>query len=218
MQSARLRSKRDERNGQTMETYIVRQPILNAQHKIEAYELVYQQDSSALYNQQDCTAANVVVNFFSAEDADGFLDGKDAYLTFTPNLLMRNVPRLFDEKRLVIQIEDNILINPQSKDILMRYKAKGYRIALLDFEFNKRSMDILPLADVMKVDFSDPDSREIPNRISLARQHGMKVVAYHVDSAEAMERAAAAGAAVGQLAASASARLKAATSSASIGS
>lgn len=174
-----------------METYLVRQPVLNGNQKLAAYELVYFQDASTLYNQRDAHAANAIVAFFAGVDAQEFFEGKDCFLTFPPNLLMKNIPRIFDEKKLVIQIEENVLIHPGAKAVLRRYRAEGYRIAALGFEFNKRYLDLLPDIDIIKVDFSDPDRKRIGKLCVLAKNFGKKLAAYGISSPESKELAVA---------------------------
>lgn len=172
-----------------METHIVRQPILDKKQKLAAYELVYYQDASTLYNQRDAHVANTIIAFFGAVDAGGFFEGKDCFLTFTPNLLMKDIPRIFDEKKLVIQIEENILVNPDAKAILSKYKRNGYRIAALGFEFNKRYLDLLPDIDIIKVDFSNPDSESIEALCTMAKTFGKKIAAYGINSSKSKELA-----------------------------
>lgn len=172
-----------------METYIVRQPILDRNQKLAAYELVYYQDASTLYNQRDAHIANAIVTFLAGVDADGFFEGKDCFLTFTPNLLMKDIPRIFDEKKLVIQIEENILVHPEAKAILGRYKKDGYRIAALGFELNKRYFDLLPDIDVIKIDFSDPARENIETLCTLAKNFKKRLVAYGINSPESKDLA-----------------------------
>ncbi len=176
-----------------METHIIRQPILDRNQKLIAYELVYYQDASTLYNKRDARVANTIVTFFSELDTDSFLAGKDCFLTFTPNLLMKDIPRVFDEKKLVIQIEENILVNPEAKAILRRYKSNGYRIAIIGFEFNRRFLNVLPDIDIIKVDFSDIKSESIDVLCKLAQSFNKKLAAYGINSAEARELAVAYG-------------------------
>lgn len=170
-----------------METYIVRQPVLNKIQKLTAYELVYFQDASALYNQRDAHVANTIVAFFAGVDAGSFFEGKDCFLTFTPNLLMKDIPHIFDVKKLVIQIEENILINPDAKAILRRYKKDGYRIAALGFEFNKRYLDLLPDIDIIKIDFSVPNRERIGTLCTLAKTFGKMIAAYGINSTESKD-------------------------------
>ena len=172
-----------------METHIVRQPILDSNQKLTAYELVYFQDASSLYNKRDARVANTIVTFFNELNADSFLGGKDCFLTFTPNLLMKNIPHMFDEKKLVIQIEENILVNPEAKEIVMKYREKGYRIAIKGFEFNRTFLNILPAIDIIKVDFTDTKNEAIEAVCTLAKSFGKKLAAYGVNSPEARELA-----------------------------
>ncbi len=168
-----------------MDTYIARQPILNKDSKVEAYELIYYQGGRTYYNQNDSRVANTIVSFFNQVDGASFLGNKDCFLTFTPNLLMQNIPRVFDEKKLVIQFEDNVLVNPASKIILDRYKKQGYRLAFSGFDFNNRHLDILPSVDIIKVDFSKFDKDETEKIVSIAKKLNKKLAAYNVDNEQA---------------------------------
>lgn len=178
-----------------MDNYIAYQPIIsNKMQKTMAYELIYRQDSGSLYNQDnqdDKGAASSIVSFLSQLDGSSFLGGKDILLTFTPNLLMQNIPHIFDVKKLIVQIEDNVLIHPETLEILHQYKERGYRMALVGFTFNNRSLDILPHIDYLKVDFQqlNNDSREIKNILSLAQKLKKKTIAYNVNSPEARGKA-----------------------------
>ncbi len=172
-----------------METHIVRQPILDKNQKLVAYEIVYSQDASTLYNKRDAHVANTIVSFFSELNTDGFLGGKDCFLTFTPNLLMKDIPRVFDEKKLVIQIEENILVNPEAKAIVSRYKSNGFRIAIMGFEFNRRFLNVLPDIDIIKVDFSDIRSESIDVLCKLAKSFNKQLAAYGINSIEARDLA-----------------------------
>jgi len=175
-----------------MDNYIAYQPVIsNKMQKTVAYELIYRQDSSSLYNQDDESAAASIVSFLNQLDGSNFLGGKDVLLTFTPNLLMKNIPNIFDEKKLIIQIEDNVLIHPEAVNILHQYKEKGYRMALVGFTFNNRCLDILPDMEFMKVDFQQVgnDFKEIKNIISIAQKLKKKTIAYNVNTPDARGKA-----------------------------
>ncbi|MCL1804954.1 MAG: HDOD domain-containing protein [Clostridiales bacterium] len=172
-----------------MDAYIARQPIMDKDEKVVAYEILYHQDSSTLYNQRDYRVANAIAKFFTQIDNSNFLEGKDAFLTFTPNLLMQNIPRIFVEDKLVIQIEDNVLVHPVAQMIIQRYKKQGYRLALSDFEFNNRYFNILSSISILKVDFSNPESDNIATSVSIAKRFNKQVAAYNVNSPEARKKA-----------------------------
>lgn len=172
-----------------MQTCIVRQPIMNREKKVAAYEVLFQEDESSLYNQQDSRAANAIQDFFMGLDQNNFLGDKDAFITFTPNLLMKNIPRIFSEHRLVIQIEDNVIVHPLAQRIICRYKKQGYRVALMNFEFTQRCFGILDDISIIKIDFSNPEDPKIRQKVMVARSFGKQVAAYNVNTEAAIEKA-----------------------------
>lgn len=172
-----------------MQTNMVRQPILNKNKDIVGYEILYQDDASSIYNQMDTRAANVIEDFLLQLDSEKFLEGKLAFLTFTPNLLLKNIPKMFEPSRLVIQIEDNSIVHPIAQRVIYRYKKQGYRVALKGFEFVPRYFQFMDVVDIIKVDFTHYHESSLDNVVTVARNFGKELIAYHVDSPEAYKRA-----------------------------
>ncbi len=165
-----------------MQTYIVRQPILDRNQNVVGYEVLYKEsfeDASAL---RETKAANAIENFLETFDSESFLDGKTAYLTFTPNLLMRNVPRIFAEQKLVIQIDDSSIVHPVASKIIYRYKKQGYRLAAKGFAFGARYFSILDAIDIIKIDFANPDSHAVKNIIQIATNFEKEIIAYNINT------------------------------------
>lgn len=173
-----------------MESCIVRQPILNRERQIVAYEVLYQAGSHLSSEQLEANAANAIHDFFMELDQTQFLGYKDAFLTFPPNLLIEQIPSVFSNEKLVIQIEDSTLVNPMAKKTVYEYKKQGYRIALIGFEFSPRFLGILDAVDIIKVDFTVPDDPLIANIVNIARQFQKKIVAYNINSYNAAQKAA----------------------------
>lgn len=176
-----------------MDNYIARQPILGNNGNVVGYELLYYQDSGITFHAHDSNTAQAIVQFFNQLDEASFLDGKDAFLTFTPNLLMQNIPRVFDPQKLVIQIEDNVLIHPVARMMLQRYKKQGYRLALIGFQFNSRYMDILPMMDILRINFKNITSDNLDTYRSVANEFKLKLAAYNVDDLDTRSVAEKAG-------------------------
>lgn len=172
-----------------MQTNMVRQPILNKSKDIVGYEILYQDDISSAYNQMETRAANVIEDFLLQLDSDKFLEGKTAYLTFTPNLLLKNIPRMFEPSKLVIQIEDNAIVHPLAQRVIYRYKSQGYRVALKGFEFAPRYFQFMDVVDIVKIDFTKHHETSLDNVVTVAKSFGKEIVAYHVDTPEAYKRA-----------------------------
>lgn len=171
-----------------METYIVRQPILDKDQNLAAYEILYRQDESALYGHQDVWAANAIEQFLNQLSDEKFLAGIPALLTFTPSLLMRNIPKMFKKDQLIIQIEDNSIIHPIAQKIIYRYKKQGYCVALKDFEFLPRYFYIMDAVDIVRINFADKNA-SAKNIINTVHAMQKKVAAYNLDTEESFELA-----------------------------
>ena len=115
-----------------MEPYIVKQTITNKDQKTVGYEIMYADDQVEMWQADDTTAANAVETFLSSIDSENFIGGKTAYITFTRNLLVKNIPKMFDTDKLVIQIEDGLITNPMSHSLITKFKQAGYKIAVID--------------------------------------------------------------------------------------
>lgn len=176
-----------------METYVVRQPILDKKRTVYAYEILYHADESSFYGAtehgNDADAANAIENFLVELGSEKFLGGKKALLTFTPNLLLKNVPKIFSPSDLIIQIEDDSIIHPLAQKVIYRYKKQGYSIAVRGFEFSPRYFGIMDVVDIIKLDFANPNDSSLANVTQISKSFQKTVIAYNVDTPEAFERA-----------------------------
>lgn len=172
-----------------MEPYIVKQTIMNKDQKAVGYEIMYADDQVEMWQADDTAAANAVEDFLSTMDSDNFIGGKTAYITFTRNLLVKNIPKMFDTNKLVIQIEDTLITNPMSHSLITKFKQSGYKIAVIDFEFSPRYFGVLDIVDYIKVNFKNYNDPGLENVIRIGKSFGKSMIAYGIDCAEAYQKA-----------------------------
>lgn len=175
-----------------MDSYIVRQALMDSSQKTMGYEILYADSSFADNQTDDSSAANAIENFLSSMNSEKFLGGKTAFLTFTQSLLEKNIPKMFETSKLVIQIEDALITNPMSHNYITKLKQSGYKIAVIDFEFAPRFFGILDIVDYIKVNFAREDP-SLENLVKIGMSFGKKVIAYNVETAEQYEKAKALG-------------------------
>lgn len=94
-----------------MDKYVTRQPIKALKEdRIIGYEILFQKDYDSLYSSSDVAAADTIAGFLMQNTESIFRD-KLTFVTFTPSLLFRNTPKIFDKEKMVIQIEDHECCN-----------------------------------------------------------------------------------------------------------
>ena len=175
-----------------MQMNVVRQPIMSDRKELLGYELLYQDNRASLYNQGDTMAANAIEGFLTQLDSDSFMNSKTAFIPFTPNLLLRRVPRMFNPHNLVIEIDDSAAIHPDALREIINLKRTGYRIAMRGFEFSPRFFSLLGESDYLKIDMNTLDETT-SSAIDIAKSFKKRVIAYNVDTPEKYQQAKALG-------------------------
>lgn len=171
-----------------MSANIVRQPIIGPDGEAFAYELLYEDRGVSLYNQQDTMAANMIEDFLLEMDSARLLNNKKAFITFTPNLLEKDIPKMFNPDALVIQIEDTILVHPVAQKLIEEHKKQGYQIAIKGFEFSSRYFAILDIVDIIKINLSKPNP-SLNSILDIGRSFKKTIIAYNVNSQQIFDDA-----------------------------
>lgn len=177
-----------------MDKCVVRQAIKElSTGTIVGYELMVQGDEETLYNSNtDSIAANMMSSFLS-ENSNRIFNEKRTFMTFTPALLFRNTPKIFDKNKIVIQIEDNIVIHPLANILITKYREEGYRFAINDFQFTPKYFSMLEHVDYIKMNISEQmdetQRRSVNNIVEMAHGFQKEFIATGVNSEEVYEYA-----------------------------
>lgn len=177
-----------------MDKCIVRQTIKELKNDtVTGYELLIQLDADSLYNSSsDSVAANAIISFLT-ENSNRIFNDRKTFMTFTPALLFRNTPKIFDKEKIVIQIEDNVIIHPLASVIIEKYRSEGYCFAINDFEFTPKYFSMLEYVDYIKIDISDKaDERQrtsLKNIVEMAHGFDKEFIAVGVNTKELYELA-----------------------------
>ncbi|MGC4019607.1 MAG: EAL domain-containing protein [Muricomes sp.] len=163
--------------------------------KVIGYELLFQDSRDNLLAQPETSAADMISNFLMS-NSNKFVNDKTMFITFTPSLLFRNTPKMFEPDKVVIQIDDSLVVNPLSKPIIQKYRRAGYQFAVNDFQFSLRYLDMLDDVSYIRFDMRKKELYEnekewstFKNIISMAKGINKKCIATNIDSKEVYQNA-----------------------------
>ena len=175
--------------------YIVRQPIKNASNQVIGHEILYYGENelyggslNAGEGVNEFAVADAIYNFLT-QNSEKALKGSLNFMTFTTTLLMKKVPRLFDKSDLVIQIDDSVIIHPLAMHFVKQYKKDGYQIAVNEFQFAPRYLDILDSIDYLRLNMRALPDESLHNIIEIANSMGKRCIATEIDSDELHQKA-----------------------------
>lgn len=166
--------------------YVARQPILDRNKELFAYELLFRDGMNNAFpkiSAQVATSKLVESSQFSSgiEDITG---GKPAFINFAEEAIINQLPTLLPHETAVIEVLETATPNNQLLAALKLIKAKGYTIALDDFVYDDAWRTVIPLVDIIKVDIQISSPADINHmRLSL-RDSPVKYLAEKVETYE----------------------------------
>lgn len=177
-----------------MDRCVVRQAIKEKQTgKIIGYELVFQGGKDSMYNSSEASAADTISDFLVANSAKIINDGL-MFVTFTPSLLLRNTPKMFGQDKVIIQIEDTVIIHPLAMPLIKKYCEAGYKFAINDFQFSPKYFSMLDYASYIRINMTGYENnpqkqRTVLNIIEMAKGFGRQCIATEINTKEQYEAA-----------------------------
>ena len=177
-----------------MESYVARQPIFDRKMGIFGYELLYRRSMNNFYEGTDDNqaTADLINNAFLVMRLQDLTEGTRAFINFSEDMLVREIPLLLPKDAIVVEILERVRASEQVLQVCQKLKAQGYMIALDDFSFQESSMPLVEYADIIKVEFSVVDAER--QRRFIRKQKGrVRFLAEKVETREEYQKAAAMG-------------------------
>ena len=140
----------------TVERYIARQPIFNTNLKVHAYELLYRGSihaTTANFQDGDRATRSLLSDAITVFGLSNQTNSKLAFVNFSEGLLLSDFALMADPKEIAVEILENTRVSALLVQKLHLLKERGYQLALDDYTGSPQFDPILPLMDIIKVDF-----------------------------------------------------------------
>lgn len=169
-----------------MNVFVARQPIFNRKNEVFAYELLFRSSLANLCTQYngDLATSQVLADSFLLLGIESLTGGKKAFINFTSNLLKEGYPGLFPPDLIGIEILETVEGDEEIIKICQNLKSRGYLLILDDFALSNKSRALLPLADIVKVDFQESTEVE---KIEYIREYGREELEFLAEKVETHE-------------------------------
>ena len=144
-----------------VERYIARQPIFNLNLKVHAYELLYRGSidaTSANFSDGDRATRSLLSDAITVFGLSNLTNSKLAFVNFSESLLLSDFALMADPKEIAVEILESTRVSALLIQKLQFLKGRGYQLALDDYTGNPHFDPLLPLVDIIKVDFRAVDA------------------------------------------------------------
>jgi EAL and modified HD-GYP domain-containing signal transduction protein len=174
-----------------MNTYIARQPIFSQAKKIQAYELLFRDGIVDFFPKIDDSSATsrVLSSTFFSSDIEQITNGKKAFINFNRDLINQRIPQLFPSQITTIEILEDVEPDEPFLESCRYLSSKGYKIALDDFQYRRDLDALIPIADIIKMDFLSTDPDTLREYVHLFSRKGHILLAEKVETMEQFKMA-----------------------------
>ncbi len=137
------------------DTYVARQPILNAKRQTLGYELLFRDGENNAYpshiDSNRATYRLIVENFLSL-GTNPALEKSRCFINFPQESLLRELPLALPKDKVVIEVLETCTPNDELYAAIKKLSAAGYLIALDDFVYSPEWERFLPFVQIVKLD------------------------------------------------------------------
>jgi EAL and modified HD-GYP domain-containing signal transduction protein len=170
--------------------HFARQPILDRQQRLIGYEVLYRSLHAGMTaaDAPDVATATVSVHAVLDIGLDAMAGSAQVFFNMTRQSLAQGLYEFLPAKRVVLEVSGDIAVDPELARDIERARVQGYKIALDDSLLSAGVADLIPLADVIKVQVLELDQAGITRRARELARPGVLLLAEKVET-HAMHRA-----------------------------
>jgi EAL and modified HD-GYP domain-containing signal transduction protein len=171
-------------------TFVGRQPIVDRDQHVVAYELLFRNSRHAQFAEIDevgRAAVRVIVNTFASLGMDAVLGQSLGFFNVNREVLLSDAIEALPQDRVVIEVLEDI---EADEEVIARCRAlheAGFQLALDDWIVDDAREALLPFADVVKVDLPAVPPRELRKLVRSLRDHDVLLLAEKVETVEEFE-------------------------------
>lgn len=165
--------------------FIGRQPIYSQDLKVFAYELLFRetdQKNEASFKDGDSATTQVIFNALIEIGLDQIVGERPAFFNMTRNYLLASCPLPFSEKRIVLEVLENITPDQELLAALRSLSEKGYTLALDDFVFQEELSPLVDIVEIVKIDISATSREDLRWQVEKLRQYPVQLLAEKVET------------------------------------
>jgi c-di-GMP-related signal transduction protein len=164
-----------------------RQAIYNNKNDVKGYELLYRSSKVNRFPRVNGDHATMELLAHIAQTTMSVTDGKPAFINYTRNLILKQIPLVTSSRTTVVEILENVPAESEVIKQCQKLSEKGYTIALDDFTYRRELEPLILLADIIKIDFKKGPLPVIKKEVRKLRDFRVKLLAEKVETREEAE-------------------------------
>jgi len=175
--------------------FIGRQPIIDREGKLFAYELLHRREGQHTTTDRDGDrmSSDMLLNALLEVGVRKINASHPVFINVTRNVLLNGGLDSLPSERVGLEVLETASVDRILLEKLRTLRARGFTIALDDFTYSRERAGLLEHADIVKLDVLALDDASLERHVGLLKRHGVKLLAEKVETHTMHARALALG-------------------------
>ena len=169
------------------EIFLGRQPILDRQHQLVAYELLFRNGLKNAAEVEDnlVASASVISHAFADLGIERALGPYKGFLNCDDALLLSDILEILPADKIVLEVLESVELTPLILERCRELKARGFTLALDDFvNDTDKYQPLRELVDIVQVEILPFEPEALQATTAKLKQWPLKLLAEKVDARE----------------------------------
>ncbi|MBL4941218.1 MAG: HDOD domain-containing protein [Colwellia sp.] len=153
--------------------YAARQPILDINKNLYAYELLFRDSIDNVFPDIDgdeATSKMIEASKFNMGISE-FTNNKPAFINFTLETLSQGYPEMLTNEEVVVEVLETVKPGKKLLGLCKDLHSKGYTIALDDYEHQSVWAHFYPFIQILKIDIQKTNADTMQKIIHAIKNH-----------------------------------------------
>jgi len=171
--------------------FLARQPILDREGRIFAYELLFRSRYTDTANIDDGrrATAKVIESLISSFGLRSVIRDRMGFINIDETTEILRVVEILPPERIGFEVLETSVLSREFYETLKRLKSLGYKLSLDDFVYDERFVPYIDLVDYVKIDvLTCKDEGELEKILTRIRRPGVRFIAEKVETYEMYKR------------------------------
>jgi len=169
--------------------FLSRQPILDVNQNIFAYEILFREGSANFAKVEDNKQATfkTILNLFEKFGIENVVGSHFGFLNFDDELIMSDLLELIPKEKFIIEILEYSNVTPEFIERIAYLHDKGYVFALDDFTYRDSYIRFKPIfnyVSFIKIDVKLVEKDEIVKKIDILKKAADMLLAEKIETQE----------------------------------
>jgi EAL and modified HD-GYP domain-containing signal transduction protein len=167
-----------------MFAFIARQPVLDREKEVFAYELLFRDGKNNCYPDivRDEATTKLIARNYLTLGLDDISCNKKSFINFQAETVLHGFPPNLDPENVIVELYDGAFSHDSLLSLCKHVKNMGFKLAIEGHRLNQKWNDFVPFIDMVKVNTTKDDYDGIAKTVSIYQDSDVQLIAEKIET------------------------------------